>query len=53
MMYRLFRKELSLRGKIDIPGSDLSEPLFMEEISRMIKALKKREAIYSRLEAGE
>lgn len=49
MIYRLFRKEASARGTLDLLRPELSESSFIEEISRMIKLLKRREKFYAEL----
>lgn len=45
MIYRLFRKEVSVRSTLDLIKPQLSESLFIEEISRMIKLLKRRDRL--------
>ena len=41
MIYRLFRKELGSRTPLEV-NRGLEESLFIEELSRLIKVVKKR-----------
>jgi hypothetical protein len=47
--YRLFRKEASVRSTLEFGRPEITESKFIEEISRMIKLLKRREKLVGEL----
>jgi hypothetical protein len=47
--YRLFRKEASVRSTLEFSRPEITEAKFIEEISRMIKLLKRREKLVGEL----
>lgn len=47
--YRLFRKEATVRSMLECGRPEITESRFIEEISRMIKLLKRREKLAGEL----